>query len=183
MKVSAVSLGSRISLLRIALAFIFLCTFRSRPGYLVNVSLLVAVAAQITDHLDGYVVRKFGSPSLVGWICDSVSDRAFYIAALLAFQREYGFDELLTWAFVLREICLYAVRIVSGEFETILRGFRKLTLIHAALVRLGIFVGCIFPYGLLPVQANYLLLSVQGIFWLATLMGFYNLYALIKRIS
>jgi phosphatidylglycerophosphate synthase len=184
MQARILSLGSRVSLVRILLALIFLCTFRSTPGYLLNASLLTAIVAQITDHLDGYLVRRFDSPSLIGWICDSVSDRAFYIAALLAFQREYAFTDLLTWLFALREIMLYAIRVISGDFEAVLRGFRKLTLAHAAFVRIGILMGCLFPYGLLESEFNnWILFGAQAMFWLATSLGFYNLYVLLKRMS
>lgn len=162
-----------ISLSRVGLAFIFVGIFRSQPGLMLIASIVVAILAQLTDHLDGFVARRCSTPAVRGWLFDSFGDRAFYIAALLAFEREYRLGEFLVWIFVLREIALYAVRIAVGDFEVRRGGFRVLALLHAGLVRFGIVVGCTLPLGILPLtisSSGVLILTV--IFGAATAFGF-----------
>jgi phosphatidylglycerophosphate synthase len=178
MRAADISLSDRISLLRVALAFIFLVCFRSVPGALLTTSIIAAILAQISDHLDGYVVRKLSAASVRGWLFDSFSDRAFYIAALLAFEREFQLNEALVWAFVLREVALYAVRVAVGDFEILLPGFRKLALIHAAITRVGIVVGCLIPFHLPFAGIQALTATVLC----ATTLGFLNLYLLIRKL-
>jgi phosphatidylglycerophosphate synthase len=178
MRAADISLSDRISLARVALAFIFLVCFRSVPSPLLTTSILAAVLAQISDHLDGYVVRKLSTASVRGWLFDSFSDRAFYIAALLAFEREFQLNEALVWAFVLREVALYAIRVAVGDFESLLPGFRKLALIHAAITRIGIVVGCLMPFHLLLAGMQ----TLTVIIFCATILGFLNLYLLIRKL-
>lgn len=175
----ALNPGDWASLARLPLSLFFIGLFRSEPGPLLSASIAVAVLAQATDHLDGYLARRFGQPSVSGWLFDSVSDRAFYIAAVLAFDREYGLSSFLVWAFAFREICLYAFRIVVGDFETVRPGFRKLALIHAGLVRGCIALGCIIPYQILPVALDGHAL-LFGALTFATAFGYLCLYLLIR---
>jgi phosphatidylglycerophosphate synthase len=184
MRLNDITWANRISLIRIGLAVVFISCFRSVPGSLLTASVLAAIAAQLTDHLDGYIARKYPSSGVVGWVFDSVSDRAFYIAALLAFERELFLSEIIVWGFVLREIALYAIRVVVGDFETILHGFRKLTLVHAFLVRIGIAAGCLIPYSFVPPEIRAVLLNVLPlIFFFVTVFGFINLYLLLRKLS
>lgn len=178
---SGLNWGDWASLARVPLALLFVGLFRSEPGVLLTLSIAAAVLAQATDHIDGYLARRFGSPSVKGWLFDSVSDRAFYIAALLAFDREYGLWEWVTWAFVLREIALYAFRIVVGDFETLRPGFRVLALTHAGIVRVGIIVGCVIPFNVLPhALQTASIMILNGIFLVSVVFGFFCLYLLIR---
>lgn len=43
-----------VSLARVPLALLFVGLFRREPGPLLTASIVVAVIAQATDHLDGY---------------------------------------------------------------------------------------------------------------------------------
>jgi phosphatidylglycerophosphate synthase len=170
---ASLSAADWVSLSRVGLAFIFVGTFRNAPGALLAASIAVAVLAQLSDHLDGYLARRASLAGLRGWLFDSIGDRAFYIAALLAFDREYDLGEVLVWLFVLRELALYAFRLAVGDFETRRRGFRVLALGHAALVRIGIALGCILPLGILPRAVGACgVPALQTLFLLATLFGF-----------
>ena len=174
-------LGDAVSVLRIGLSAAFLLSFRAEYGALFVVSLACAVLAQISDHIDGYLIRKYAAPTLMGWVIDSFADRAFYIAALLAFQREFGLSELLVWAFTLREICLYAARVLVGDFQVILSSFRKLALIHAGFIRLGIAIECLVPFNAFSSgEKDVLSECALALFWIATAMGYYNLYVLFR---
>lgn len=143
-----------VSLARVPLALLFVGLFRREPGALLTASIIVAAIAQATDHLDGYLARRSTGGTLVGWLFDSVADRAFYIAAVIAFDREFGLGSFLVWSFTFREICLYAFRVGAGDFDRLVPGFRKLVLIHACIVRLGIITGCLVPYEILSASLN-----------------------------
>jgi len=170
-----------VSLARIPLALLFVGLFRREPGSLLTASIIVAVIAQATDHLDGYLARRTTGGTVTGWLFDSVADRAFYIAAVLAFDREYGLGSFLVWSFTFREICLYAFRVGLGDFNRLIPGFRKLALMHAGVVRLGIITGCLLPYKILPASLNDSSVLL-AILIAATAFGYLSLYALAKSL-
>jgi phosphatidylglycerophosphate synthase len=155
---------------------IFVWCFRIHSEVLLTVSIWAAVTAQLTDHIDGWLARKLGVVSETGWLFDSVADRSFYIAALLAFQREYGLSEALLWLFTMREMTLYATRIALGKFHL----YRTGALWHAGAVRCGIALGCAAPFHILPspVQEN-VLTFVSSIFWASTILGYVLLIRLL----
>lgn len=164
-----------VCLSRVVCAFVFVWSFRAHPGPLLTISIWAAVLAQLTDQIDGWLARKLGVVSDIGWLFDSVADRAFYIAALLAFQREYGLSEALIWLFTMREITLYAARIALGDFYS----YRTGALWHAAVVRCGIALGCAAPFHILPAIIQEQALSIVSfIFWGSTILG----YALLTRL-
>jgi phosphatidylglycerophosphate synthase len=168
-----------LSLSRLPLALLFLLMFRAQPGGLLAASIGVAAIAQASDHLDGFFARRRGPPPATGWLFDGVCDRAFYIAALLAFQREYGLAGLLIWLFVLRELNVYVLRIAIGEFGKLWPGYRLLTLIHAGLVRFAIAWGCAIPYWFdTPESLRASVLALTGMLAVATLFG-YSCFALL----
>jgi phosphatidylglycerophosphate synthase len=169
-----------VSLTRLPLSLLFVGLFRREPGSLLTASIIVAVVAQATDHLDGYLARRTTGATVRGWLFDSVSDRAFYIAAVIAFDREFGLGWLLVWSFTFREICYYAFRVGLGDFQRLVPGFRQQVLIHAGMVRLGIITACALPYRLLPVSLNNTTL-VSSIFIAATVFGYFSLWTLLKR--
>ena len=165
-----------VSLARLPLALLFVGLFRREPGAQLTASIIIAGVAQATDHLDGYLARRTTGGTVTGWLFDSVADRAFYIAAVIAFDREFGIGSFLVWSFTFREICLYAFRVGLGDFDRLVPGFRKLVLIHAGLVRLGIITGCLIPYKILPTTV------LLGNLVAATAFGYLSLYVLAKSL-
>lgn len=170
-------LADAFSLSRIPLALIFVGCFSTAPGWRLDLSLFIVLLAQFTDHADGYLARRLGSASEVGWLIDSVADRVFYIACLLAFERIYGISLIIVWLFIIREIALYAVRIATGE----LKHYRAGAAVHATLVRLAILFGCLVPYGVLGGFAD--LHATRIIDWLvgaAALAAYVHLGLMLK---
>jgi len=177
----ALKISDWVSVARVPLALLFVGLFRREPGSLLTASIIVAVIAQATDHLDGYLARRTTGGTVTGWLFDSVGDRAFYIAAVIAFDREYGLGSFLVWSFTFREICLYAFRVGVGDFQQLVPGFRKLVLIHAGVVRLGIIIGCLVPYKILPAFLNDTWV-VAAILICATAFGYLCLYVLVRSL-
>jgi phosphatidylglycerophosphate synthase len=73
---TALNPGNVVSLIRVPLAVLFVGLFRREPGSLLTASIVVAVIAQFTDHLDGYLARRTTGKTVTGWLFDSVADRA-----------------------------------------------------------------------------------------------------------
>lgn len=170
-------LGSILSLMRIPLALAFLVVFELSSFVSLITAAIIAVVAQVLDHLDGWVIRRVSEPSLEGWLFDSVSDRAFYVAAVLAFGREYGIPEALIWALILREVCLYAVRVSVGEFAERLPQSRVLALVHAGLIRAAIALGCGFPLILDLESALYIApVAISALLLFSLCLGFLTLW-------
>lgn len=142
---------------------------------------IIVCIAQITDHLDGWVARRNNAVSLNGWLFDSVSDRSFYIAAILAFEREYGVADIVVWAFVLREICLYATRVTMGDFKKRLSRARFYALVHAGLIRLVIVLACVAPlFGFHIISIECITIICDLLLSISTLLGFATLWLIIR---
>jgi len=171
-----------VSLIRVPLSLLFVGFFRREPGSLLTASIIVAGIAQATDQIDGYLARRTTGGTTTGWLFDSVADRAFYIAAVIAFDREFSLGSFLVWSFTFREICLYAFRVGVGDFEQHMPGFRKLVLVHAGVVRFAIVTGCLVPYKILPTSLNDPTV-VWAILVAATALGYLNLYVLAKSLK
>jgi len=169
-----------ISLLRLPLAGAFLLLFDAKAGAQLSACIGVALLAQASDHLDGYLARNLERSPLIGWLFDSLADRVFYVAALLAFASAYGLALPLIGLFVLREIGLYVLRVWVGDFELRRPGFRKYALAHAALVRCGIAFGCLIPWGLLPGTQQDQILSLSLCFTTAIAFGYFCLVLLMR---
>lgn len=170
-----------VSLSRIPLALLFVALYRAEPGFGLFACIAIALLAQLSDHIDGLLARRSGGPSVRGWLFDSVSDRAFYIGALLAFARELGLNEVLIWAFTLREIALYAFRVLTGEFEAVWPRFRAFALCHAGMVRLAIAFGCIIPLNIIPTGLQTIApVLLTSLFMIATGLGYVSLVILIR---
>lgn len=169
---TSLSAADWVSLSRVVLALSFLVLFQADPGALLVICIGIALAAQLSDHLDGYLARVGQCESTRGWVFDSVADRAFYVAALLAFDREYALGPLLLWLFVMREIALYASRVSLGDFEARRPGFRRLALTHALLVRTGIALGCFMPFASSTGVFENRTVILQVAFGVATAFGY-----------
>lgn len=178
------NVANQISTLRIAISVAFLILFEAIPGPRLLLGIFLMVAAQATDHLDGHLARINNTVSLTGWVFDSVADRAMYIAAILAFEREYGINVAIVWMFVFREICLYAMRVVVGDFSNIVGNFRAYVLVHAGAARLCIVIGCVLPLLYAPDQVGTLGVGVlEAAVVACSMLGYFNLWLLVRKTS
>jgi len=82
------------------------------------ICLMLCILAQASDHLDGWLARKFSVPTLKGYIQDSLSDKLLMISVLLAICREFNLGYFVIYAVVFRELSLYARRLSEDEKKT-----------------------------------------------------------------
>lgn len=108
------ALVNSISLARIPIALLFVASFKENDT-LFYVSLALCVMAFATDVLDGFCARRFGVASIKGRHWDSLGDKTFYVAVIVAFLSNNLLGPLICWALLTREVALYITRILFIE--------------------------------------------------------------------
>jgi phosphatidylglycerophosphate synthase len=96
----------------------------------------------VTDALDGYLARRWGTTSELGYVLDTMGDRAVHLALILVFLVRYSFHPLFVWLLIFRDIGIYAVRVLSKEWLRKSRQMRRISLLNAMSLRvwLGLFL-------------------------------------------
>jgi len=100
----------------VAIPLIMLLLLAGHPA-LRWLALLLYIAAAITDFLDGWLARKYGSVSDVGRMLDPIADKLLVGALLLvfAFDRTFGVWDLIPATIILlREIFVSGLREYMG---------------------------------------------------------------------
>jgi phosphatidylglycerophosphate synthase len=139
------SIVNSFSLSRIGLAFVFVICFQ-RELLLFYVSISVCLAALITDILDGYLARRLGVASINGRLWDSLGDKAFYVAIIIAYNAKGYLSPLLSWALLTREITLYITRVLYIEKLPKIERIRPWTNWHGYLMYATIVLGLFRMY-------------------------------------
>jgi len=138
-------LANFFSLSRIALGLLFILCFQ-RNRSLLWASAALCVVALTTDLLDGYFARRSGVASIHGRLWDSLGDKAFYIAAIIAFNSHAFMGPLITWGLILREVALYITRILYIDSLPVIERTRLFTDLHGKAMCLTIALGLLRMY-------------------------------------
>ncbi len=129
-----------VSLSRIGFAFTFVLCFQ--PSLLLfRVALAMCVLALASDVGDGYLARRLHVASVQGRLWDSLGDKAFYVAVIVAFNAHGFLSPLVSWALIVREIALYITRILFIDKLTMIERIRPLTNWHGYSMYLTIGLG------------------------------------------
>jgi phosphatidylglycerophosphate synthase len=72
----------------------------------------LCLMALATDVADGFLARRLGVASTSGRHWDSLGDKSFYIAILVAFLAHGLILTVLAWGLLTREVALYITRIL-----------------------------------------------------------------------
>jgi phosphatidylglycerophosphate synthase len=135
-----------ISLSRIPIALLFVVFFK-QDERLLYVSFGLCLAALVTDILDGYIARKLAVASVHGRHWDSLGDKAFYIAVIIAFNSNNLLGPLISWGLLVREVALYITRILYIEKLRDIERIRPFTNWHGYFMYVTIILGFISLYG------------------------------------
>lgn len=129
-----------ISRILLAVCIILAASTLGRRTYIVTVCMLAI--AMGTDALDGYLARRWRTTSDLGYVLDTMGDRAIHLALTLVFLFRYSFHPLFAWLLIFRDIAIYAVRVLSKNWLEKSRRMRRVSLFHATLLRiwLGLFI-------------------------------------------
>lgn len=124
-----------LSLSRVPMGGLIVVFYSNEIASRYLVGLFVVALATTTDFADGYVARKFGTPTARGYLLDGLGDRAVYIALIVCFYGEGRLGIVLAWLLVLREVAIYAVRVLEADWFSLLASTRRSSLVHAAFIR------------------------------------------------
>ncbi len=111
MTIAARSLVNSLSLSRIGAGLLFVVCFQ-RKAALFWASVALCIVALITDLLDGYLARRSHVASIEGRLWDSLGDKSFYAATIIAFTAHGFLGPLVSWALIAREVALYITRVL-----------------------------------------------------------------------
>ncbi|HKR02259.1 MAG TPA: CDP-alcohol phosphatidyltransferase family protein [Pyrinomonadaceae bacterium] len=125
-----------LSVSRIILAIlVILISAHLEPlNYIVTISILAL--AMVTDALDGYLARRWGTTSDLGYVLDTMGDRAIHLALVLVFLVRYSFHPLFVWLLLFRDIGIYAVRVLTKDWLDKSRQMRPVFLFHTTCLRI-----------------------------------------------
>lgn len=133
-------LVNSLSLSRIAMAMLFVICFQRRAG-LFYVSVAACVVALATDVLDGYLARRLKVASIHGRLWDSLGDKSFYAAIIIAFNAQGFLGPLVSWGLIAREVALYITRILFVENLPKIEQIRPWTNWHGYFMYVTIVLG------------------------------------------
>jgi phosphatidylglycerophosphate synthase len=127
------------------MALLFVLFFQRRADFL-YVSVALCVAALATDVLDGYFARRLQVASIHGRLWDSLGDKAFYVAVIIAFNSHDFLHPLVSWGLIEREVALYITRILFIENLPKIEQIRPWTNWHGYFMYLTIALGLVRMY-------------------------------------
>lgn len=139
------SVVNSLSLSRIGLALLFVISFQRKAVFL-YVSGALWLIAVTTDLLDGYLARRWQVASPYGRFWDSLGDKSFYAAIIIAFNTQGFLSPLISWALIVREVALYVTRIVFSEKLPNIEQIRLWTNSHGYFMHLTLVLGLLQMY-------------------------------------
>jgi phosphatidylglycerophosphate synthase len=134
-----------LSLSRIALGGGFVICFQPRMGLLYAAAALWIVSLT-TDLLDGYLARRWQVDSILGRLWDSLGDKSFYAAMIVAFNAQGFLGPLISWALIAREVALYVTRILYSDKLPNIEDVRPWTDSHGYFMHLTLILGLVRMY-------------------------------------
>lgn len=101
--------------------------------------------AQFSDHLDGWIARRFSTPTLAGYLQDSISDKLFQFGCLLGIGIQHPAVGLFTWCVLARDLILMGWRVLDPNVETTLARFKGFSIAYAVLLRASVLTFFLVP--------------------------------------
>jgi CDP-diacylglycerol--glycerol-3-phosphate 3-phosphatidyltransferase len=84
------------------------------------VALIIFIAAGITDHIDGYVARRFNQITTFGKFIDPLADKVLVISALLILVEWGRIPSWCAMIIVAREFAVSGFRLVAASAGTVI---------------------------------------------------------------
>jgi CDP-diacylglycerol--glycerol-3-phosphate 3-phosphatidyltransferase len=139
------TIPNSLSLSRIVMALVFVLCFQ-RQAALLYIAVSACAVALVTDLLDGYCARRMKVASINGRLWDSLGDKAFYAAVIVAFNAQGYLGPLVSWALIVREIALYITRVLFIEKLPKIEQIRPWTNWHGYFMYITIILGLLRMY-------------------------------------
>ncbi len=112
------NLPNKLTIVRCVLTFVFLAVLLIDFPFHYGVSLLIFIAASLTDYYDGKIARRDGLVTNLGKFLDPLADKTLTTAAFLGIMCEGGNMPILCWAVMLiltREFMVTSVRLLAAK--------------------------------------------------------------------
>lgn len=114
------NLPNKITLARIALAFVFMVFLFSRGLVCKSIALVIFMIAAFSDYLDGFIAKKYNISSNFGKIMDPVADKVLTLSAFLAFVEMKLVPAWMVVVIIMRELVITGIRIVALRHNEVL---------------------------------------------------------------
>lgn len=143
------NLPNKLTVLRIALAFIFMAMLFVDGMAARIAALLIFLFASLTDALDGYFAKKNNQVTDFGKLMDPIADKILVLAAFLAFVQMGIVQAWMVVVIIFREIAVTSLRILAltkgkvlqaemgGKHKTAWQFFTILAILFFLILRTG----------------------------------------------
>ena len=107
------NLPNKLTILRIALAVVFVVLLFI-PGLPAKIGALITfLAASLTDLLDGYLAKKNGQITDFGILMDPIADKILILSAFLAFVQMQLVEAWMVVIIIFREAVVTGLRVLA----------------------------------------------------------------------
>lgn len=121
-------LPNQLTILRIILTPVFLFLFLYENQVLKEISLIIFLAAALTDWYDGWLARKFNYITSWGKFWDPLADKILTSSAFFGFAMVGLIANWMVWVIIFRDLLITLLRVFSDY-----RGFSFRTSIYAKI--------------------------------------------------
>jgi phosphatidylglycerophosphate synthase len=170
-----------LSGLRAILGFMFIIVFNRYSETSAWIALTLMILAQASDHLDGYVARKYSEPTVSGYLQDSIADKLFQIAALLSVVREYELPVILVWLVIFRDLVLLGTRVVESDNTEKMKEHKIYSILFATFLRFGILL--LVLGAIIHEYQSHLVTAGSWLVWLSLIPAGWGQLKLLKSFS
>ncbi len=140
---------NKLTLLRVVLVPIFMAfALLEGSGYMAA-SLVIFIAASLTDMLDGMLARKYNQVTTFGKFADPLADKLLIAAAFLAFTVKGLISPWVLLIVLFREFAVSGVRLVAAGTGKVIAAsiWGKLKTVSQMAAVIITFLLLIFPLG------------------------------------
>jgi CDP-diacylglycerol--glycerol-3-phosphate 3-phosphatidyltransferase len=107
------NLPNKLTMLRIAMVFVFVPLLFVHGVWAKVGAFLVFLAASLTDLLDGYIAKKNGQVTDFGRLMDPIADKILILSAFLAFVEMGLVPAWMVLVIIFREVTVTGLRILA----------------------------------------------------------------------
>ncbi|MEQ8603296.1 MAG: CDP-alcohol phosphatidyltransferase family protein [Marivibrio sp.] len=172
-------LANALSLSRAPLGLAFL-HFYEPTTEAAPIAAAIFLLAFATDIADGRIARLGDTLGVFGRLWDSLGDKAFYIAVILALLEHGLMFSAVAWGLLYREVVLYITRLIYIKKIKSVEETRFFTNWHGYFLYIIIISSLSQPYASDIVQERFLLNTVHVASFGALIFGWLSIYAYLR---
>jgi CDP-diacylglycerol---glycerol-3-phosphate 3-phosphatidyltransferase len=114
------NIANKITMLRIAMIPIFMLVMLVNFPFHMEAALFVFLLASITDHIDGYLARKYNLITDFGKFMDPLADKLLVTAAFVIFIQMGRIDAWIVFIILAREFAVSGLRSLAAAQNIII---------------------------------------------------------------